>query len=87
MSLGKGIMTAFLIFFFLFGLTFGGVLPVSGYELDYDTFAFMAAGALTLIVNVQVNTLCDVLFECFNVLFFVLCYCCYVLLFVFWVPL
>ena len=51
-------MTAFLIFFVLFGVSYNAFLPGVGYELDYDSFTFMTAGALTLIVNLQVQVVC-----------------------------
>ena len=68
-------MTAFLIFFVLFGVSYNAFLPGVGYELDYDSFTFMTAGALTLIVNLQVQVVCVSVCACVYVCVCFVCGC------------
>ena len=55
LSLVKGILNAGVIFFVLMGATLYNVLPGGGFEVDYETMTYMAAGVLTLVVNIQVS--------------------------------
>ena len=54
LTLGKGILTSVTIFFVLFGIFFDNVHPGTGFELDYESFQFMIAAALTIVVNIEV---------------------------------
>ena len=51
----KGVLTSGAIFFVLFALLLNNVNPGTGFELDYESFQFMTAAALTIVVNVEVG--------------------------------
>ena len=55
LTLVKGILTSGAIFFVLFALLINNVHPGTGFELDYESFQFMTAAALTIVVNVEVG--------------------------------
>ena len=61
-SLLKGIFHAIVIFFVLMGCYYQNFYSGDGYEVDYQSFGYIASGALTFIVTLQVPT-------------FVLCVC------------
>ena len=54
-SLFKGILHAIIIFFVLMGCYYQNFYPGDGYEVDFQSFGYIASGALTFIVTLQVN--------------------------------
>jgi len=56
-SLLKGITHAIVIFFVLMGCYYKNLYPTDGYEVDYQSFGYIASGALTFVVNFQVHKL------------------------------
>lgn len=56
LSLLRGISVAIVIFFVLFGISFCDIMPLGGYEWDYQSFGLAASAALTVVVNLQVST-------------------------------
>lgn len=55
-SLSKGIFHAIVIFFVLMGCYYQNFYSGDGYEVDYQSFGYIASGALTFIVTLQVST-------------------------------
>jgi len=53
-SLMKGIFHAIVIFFVTFGCYYLNFYPSEGYEVDYQSFGYVASGALTFVVTLQV---------------------------------
>lgn len=65
LTLGKGILTSITIFFVLFGIFVDNMHPGTGFELDYESFQFMIAAALTVVVNIEVGMyVCTFVFVC-----------------------
>jgi len=64
----KGIYHAIVIFFVTFGCYYLNFYPSEGYEVDYQSFGYVASGALTFVVTLQVRRLfCDcVVTYCFR---------------------
>eukprot|EP00731_Ephydatia_muelleri_P016102 Em0009g526a len=54
LSLLRGISVAIVIFFVLFGISFCDIMPLGGYEWDYQSFGLAASAALTVVVNLQI---------------------------------
>lgn len=53
-SLLKGIFHAIVIFFVLMGCYYQNFYSGDGYEVDYQSFSYIASGALTFIVTLQI---------------------------------
>lgn len=54
-SLFKGILHAIVIFFVLMGCYYKNLYPSNGYEVDFQSFGYIASGALTFVVTLQVQ--------------------------------